>query len=141
MNRIGAAFSRILSAIGLGSLPAVGDIPAPALHQPAVPRHHIDNAMKHGAARWANWALGASDRYHHGKGSKHRAERRRTGITARQQRLRRQHEAGKPHDRIYARRVARYNRQVTTGASPLTKRAKVLLATWADGMNSALEAK
>ena len=106
--------NKLLSLIGLGTSATATRAAlesTPPRHEPAVPtpKYDVAEAMRHGAAKWATWASESAPNRATGKGPGRRRERRRNGVTARQQRLQRQREPGKPHDRIDARRYVGIN--------------------------------
>ena len=105
IERLRGLKAALLSLVGMGGGAPI--LEAPPRHEPAVPtpKHDVAAAMRHGAAKWATWASAGAPNRAMGKGSGRRRDRCEGGITARQQRLQRQREPGKPHDRIDARRA------------------------------------
>ena len=106
IERLRGLKAALFSLVGMGSIAPILEAVA-SHHEPVVPtpKHDVAAAMRYGAAKWATWTSAGAPNRAMGKGPSRRRERREGGITARQQRLQRQREPGKPHDRIDARRA------------------------------------
>ena len=112
IERLRGLKAALFSLVGMGGVAPILEA-LPTRHEPAVPtpKHDVAAAMRYGAAKWATWTSAGAPNRAMGKGPSRRRERREGAITARQQRLQRQREPGKPHDRIDARRYVGINRR------------------------------